>query len=106
MAGRASRDKGNRYERQIVTAFMDAGVHSERVPLSGSAGGSYCGDLTFACLGEDWRGECKVRGDGFKTFYGWLADNRALFLKADRQEPLVVVRLSDFIAIVNGKRSV
>lgn len=102
--GRRSRQKGNRTERALVNAFIDAGISSERVPLSGSAGGSYTGDFTFACMGEDWLGEAKARADGFALLRRWLQPVRALFLKADRQEPLVVVRLSDFIALVNGKR--
>lgn len=102
--GRASRDKGNRTERALVNAFLEAGIHSERVPLSGSAGGSYVGDLTFACLGEDWLGESKCRRDGFALLRKWIGPVRALFLKADREEPLVVLRLSDFVAVVRGKR--
>ena len=98
--GKASRDKGNRRERETVNAFIDGGVHAERVPLSGSAGGSYSGDLTFAALGQDWLGEVKSRATGFASIYRWLAPVRALFVKADRQETLVVVRLSDFIELV------
>lgn len=101
--GRRSRDKGNRMEREIVNTFLTAGISAERVPLSGSAGGSYTGDLTFAAIGQDWLGEAKCRADGFKVIRGWLAPVRALFLKADRQETLVVVRMSDFIALLRGK---
>lgn len=98
--GRRSRDKGNRSERALVNHFLDAGVSAERVPLSGAAGGSYTGDLTFACLGQDWTAESKVRASGFAQLYRWIAPVRALFVKQDRAETLVVVRLSDFVELV------
>lgn len=58
--GRRSRDKGNRVERAIVRALQDAGLGAERVPLSGSAGGSYTGDLTVPVLGRDLVVEVKA----------------------------------------------
>jgi hypothetical protein len=98
--GRASRDKGNRSERSIVNAFLEAGVHSERVPLSGAAGGSYTGDLTVAVGSEDWLAEAKCRATGFKQLYDWLGSNRLLFVKSDRNPQLVVLRQSDFIDLI------
>jgi Holliday junction resolvase len=44
--GRASRDKGNRLERAIVHLLQDHGLGAERIPMSGSAGGSFSGDVT------------------------------------------------------------
>jgi hypothetical protein len=38
--------------------------------------------------------EVKCRADGFRELYGWLDDRDILIVKADRQEPLVVLRLS------------
>ena len=38
--------------------------------------------------------EVKARSDGFRTLYSWLTGRDVLIVKADRQEPLVVVRLS------------
>lgn len=99
MSGKRPKQKGDRLERLVVNAFQDAGVHSERVPLSGAAGGSYIGDLTFACRGDDWLGECKARADGWRELRRWIEPVKALFLKADRTEPLVVLRLSDFIEL-------
>lgn len=102
--GRRSRDKGNRSERLIVNTFLAAGIHSERVPLSGAAGGSYVGDLTVAVNGQDWLAESKVRANGFRTLYDWLGSNRLLFVRSDRNPQLVVMRQSDFIDLVRGKR--
>jgi hypothetical protein len=92
MGGKASRDKGNRTERMVVHALQDAGFAGERIPLSGAAGGSFCGDVTFPLLGFDRKLEVKCRADGFRELYQWLEGNDALVLKADRKEPLVVLR--------------
>lgn len=92
--GRAPRAKGNRAERALVKYFQDKGLAAERVPLSGSAGGSYAGDLTVPLLGADRVVEVKVRANGFREFYRWLESRDILIVKADRREPLVVVRLS------------
>jgi hypothetical protein len=48
--GRGARQKGNRLERALVRALQDHGFAAERVPLSGSAGGSYTSDLTVPLL--------------------------------------------------------
>ena len=43
--------------------------------------------------------ECKVRARAWLDLYGWLVGNYALVLKRDRAEPLVVLRLEDFIRL-------
>jgi hypothetical protein len=91
--GKASRQKGNRAERAVVRFLQDRGFAAERVPLSGSAGGSYLGDLTVPVLGVDRVVEVKVRADGFRELYRWLVDRDILIVRADRSEPLVVLPL-------------
>jgi hypothetical protein len=46
-------------------------------------------------LGDDrlLRIECKARADGFRELYSWLTGRDVVVVKADRQEPLVVLRL-------------
>jgi Holliday junction resolvase len=97
--GRASRDKGNRLERALVRVLQSAGFASERVPLSGSAGGRYTSDLTTPLLGRDLRVEAKARGHGFQQLYAWLDGADLLVVKADRLQPLVVVPLKLAIEI-------
>jgi hypothetical protein len=92
--GKASRQKGDRAERALVRFLQDQGFGAERVPLSGSAGGSYTGDLTVPLLGVDRVVEVKVRASRFRELYRWLAARDALIVRADRREPLVIVRLS------------
>ena len=76
------------------------GVAAERVPLSGAAGGSYVGDISFEVTPgsneqkpQSMVAEVKARksGDGFKTLERWLGSNDMLFLKRNRAEPLIVM---------------
>jgi hypothetical protein len=52
------------------------------------------GDIVLPLLGRDLCVEVKARADGFRELYCWLNQRDVLIVKADRQEPLVVVRLS------------
>ncbi|MET3838748.1 hypothetical protein [Bradyrhizobium sp. OAE829] len=91
--GRASRDKGNRAERAIVKSLINAGLTAERVPLSGSAGGSYVGDLMVRVADRNFVVEVKARKNGFRQLYDWLDARDVLVLRADRATPLVVLRM-------------
>lgn len=97
--GKKSRDKGARTERHLVNYLQSEGFAAERVPLSGASGGRFKGDVSVPLQGADRRLEVKCRADGFRELYGWLADNYALVIKADRKETLVVLRLRDGIEI-------
>jgi hypothetical protein len=85
-----------------VRALQDHGFAAERVPLSGSAGGSYVGDLSLPLLGVDRVVEVKVRATGFAQLYAWLAGRDALVVRADRKQPLVVVPLALAIEIATA----
>jgi Holliday junction resolvase len=91
--GRASRQKGNRTERAIVRLLQEHGLAAERIPLSGSAGGSFGGDITVPALGRDLRGEAKCRGNGFNRLYEWLEGVDFVVVRADRKPLLVIVPL-------------
>ena len=100
--GRGARQKGNGLERALVRALRGNGFAAERVPLSGSAGGSYTSDLTVPLLGRDLRVEAKARGNGFQQLYSWLNGADLLIVRADRSEPLVVVPLRLAIEIAKA----
>ena len=51
-------------------------------------------NISMSFLGSDTTIEVKRRATGFAQLYDWLNDRDVLIGKADRQEPLVVVRLS------------
>lgn len=107
MSGRKSRSKGLRGERHLVNYLQEHGFSALRIPLSGASKG-FKGDVTTPLLGIDRKLEVKCRADGFRELYGWLNDNFALVLKADRRETLVVLRLRDGVEIAKkaeGQRS-
>jgi Holliday junction resolvase len=89
-------------ERALVRALQAAGFAAERVPLSGSAGGSYVGDLSVPLLGRDRVVEVKCRADGFKQLYSWLEHRDLLICKADHHEMLVVLPLALAITIARA----
>jgi Holliday junction resolvase len=93
MSGCHSRSKGARTERSIVNALKASGFAAVRVPLSGAVGGRFAGDVVLPLLGRDLCVEVKARADGFRELYGWLDGRDVLIVKADRREPLVIVRL-------------
>ena len=102
-----SREKGDRFERECVHRLTDLGVGCTRVPLSGSAGGDHTDDLVVAVCGEPKRIECKTRKRAWSDLFGWLNKREvgppyALFIKADRTDTLVVLRLEDFATLTKG----
>ena len=54
----------------------------------------FSGDVVIPLMGRDLCVEVKARAAGFRKLYCWLAERDVLIVKADRQEPLVVLRLS------------
>ena len=96
MSGRRSRNRGSRTERSIVNGLQAKGIAAVRVPLSGAAsvGGRFAGDIVLPLMGRDLCVEVKARADGFRELYCWLNQRDVLIVKADRQEPLVALRLS------------
>ena len=86
MSGLRSRRKGVRVELAIAKH-----IGARRISRAYKAGH----DLELP-LGDDrmLRIECKARADGFSALYRWLDERDLLIVKADRQEPLVILRLS------------
>lgn len=91
MSGRASKQKGSRFELAVAKAL--GGV---RVPMSGAVA-AFPGDVVANLFGKRIRIECKKRATGFKQLYAWLRDNGMLVAGADRMDPLSVQRLADVI---------
>ena len=104
--GKGPRQKGDRFEREVVAFLQERGIAAERIPLSGSSPfGSFSGyDLNVPLLGQDLQAECKHSGGGFKTLYKWLAhgSNDFLIVRADRSAPLAVIPLELLSNLVTG----
>lgn len=96
--GKPSRDKGARFERRVAKM-----LGGSRVPLSGAV-------KTDAAFRDDVidlhgdRYECKVRARGFSMLYRWIEDTFALVIAADREEPLVVLRMSDYQRLIGVRK--
>ena len=108
--GKSPRQKGDRFERQLVHLFQDHGIAAERIPLSGASPfGTMSGyDLNIPLFGADYRVECKHSGDGFKTLYKWLdhGKNHFLIVRADHSEPLAVIPVSELLEMARTSRPV
>jgi len=102
MGGKASRDKGAAFEREIVNWHKQRGVPAERIPLSGAMKGNYKGDIRLGpTLGM--LAECKRRARAYKDLYAALDqdDSDMLFVRADRERTLVVLPLETYEAILD-----
>jgi hypothetical protein len=104
VAGRASKVKGSRVEREIVKRLNSIGLKSQRIPLSGSVGGNFQGDILIdSPFGGTLRAEVKARknGEGFVGLLKWLGEHELLFLRKDKEEPVVVMTWELFEDLVD-----
>lgn len=96
--GKPSRDKGARYERELVTAFRDMGLKAERVPLSGAT--DFAKNDVEVTAGFDPRpvfsGEAKRRKQLPKFFTEALDGADFAAFRQDHGETLIVIRLKTF----------
>lgn len=101
----ASRQKGDRFERQCVADLDALGIPAKRTPLSGAVEG-FTGDLHVEVCGHVEEIECKTRARGWLDLFGWLKHDKhppfALFIKADRTDTLVVMDLPTFARLSKG----
>lgn len=96
---RSQRDKGARFEREIVRTINAApcGLSARRVPLSGAVEG-YEGDVIVELPNHrELKVECKCGQQVPGFFYKHLEGNDALIVRRDRQQALIVLRLSDWL---------
>lgn len=104
MSGRAPKQKGNRFEREIVNRLLGVGIKAARLPLSGAMRGIYGGcDVTLSMLGRECRAELKHHRNGFATFYKWIARVHILIVRRDHDEPLVVMPFKTFVELLQQK---
>ncbi|MEM9085325.1 MAG: hypothetical protein AAGB23_05330 [Pseudomonadota bacterium] len=100
--GKASRDKGARFERELVTAFRGKGLKAERVPLSGATDyakndievkAGFAPNVTYS-------GEAKRRKELPKFFTEALDGADFAAFRQDRGETLIVLRLDLFAELL------
>lgn len=97
-----SKDKGNRVERIIVEALKEAGWDATRAwGSNGRALGKHEEvDIAASVHGHEF----DIQVKGRKTIAQHLIPPDACDMtiaKADRQEPLVIMRMNEFVSLVN-----
>ena len=90
-----SKEKGDRYEREIVAMAEALGLKAYRHYLSRSPLNDAV-DIVVA--GRDC--QVKKEASGFKRIRAWMEGVDALVVGSDREKPLVVVRLEDWLKLL------
>jgi hypothetical protein len=92
-----SKQKGNRFEYLIRDLAIEYGLDAKKVPLSGAAK-----DFKSDILINGFPYECKSRSKApFSTIYKYMKDVRGLFIKIDREPPLVVVDARHYFTLLS-----
>lgn len=103
MGGRSAKVKGSGFETEVVNAAKAKGLKARRVPLSGAVA-DYPGDVIIQPGYSDdpdhrIQVECKRRKH-VGGLFNFLGDNDALVVRGDRQQALVVIRLNDYLELL------
>lgn len=103
----ASKDKGRRAENEVVKLLADAGITAERVPLSGSFGGKYTGDVVLGSIDHPTaRVEVKNRESIAEYLWDWLAQGDAdyLVLRKNNHKPIVLMSFDKWTELLKGDK--
>lgn len=91
-----SKRKGDTFERSIIHQAEAIGLKAYRNRMSRSPEGDSSWDVSMAGR----RFECKKRKDSFKKIREWIEGNDGVILGCDRESPLVVLRLEDYLKLI------
>lgn len=97
--------RGYNHEISVRDKHIAAGIPCERVPLSGSMGGKYAGDLCVPSVERrEFILECKARrnGSGFKMIEQWIEGKDILFMRRNHQEDLVVMPMDAYLTLMKS----
>jgi len=100
MSGRKSKDKGYRHENQTAKRWRAKGLDCVRMPLSGALGGQWAGDLRATICGRELVIQLKALADGWKGIYSAIRNHDCLIIKADHEDPLVVMPEALFLSLI------
>lgn len=90
-----SKEKGDRFEREIVHQAEAIGLKAHRHFLSRSET-SDAHDVNIA--GREM--QCKKEAAGFRRIRQWMEGTDGLIIGSDRERSLVVVRLEDWLKLL------
>lgn len=98
--GKASRDKGARFERECVNAAKEKHLRARRTALSGALEHEKGDVLIWPSFGPDaWDFECKRRAK-LPVIFGNLGRHKGLIVREDQGEALVVIRYADLLDLL------
>lgn len=102
MSGKASRDKGARFEREVVNGFKFFGLDARRTAYSGAMDWEK-GDIrvtpSYPGAERALSGECKRRAS-LPVIFNELGEHDFLAVKEDRGQILIVLRFKDFAELL------
>tara|TARA_R110000822_G_scaffold65505_2_gene160287 strand:- start:1033 stop:1365 length:333 start_codon:yes stop_codon:yes gene_type:complete len=98
--------KGDRIERELVHAHIEAGIHCERFDARrGQFGAEASRDIDVYWRGKDEAplcGEVKARKEFPAWLVNWLGENDFLALRENGKEPLYIVPHNVWIRILKN----
>lgn len=98
-----SKQKGDRFERQIVNDLRDSGINAERTLEKGArSDGSQTWDIDIPTPSKTYKAECKSRKDSFKTDYEWLQGVDFVFKKSNGKKAIVMMDYDLFKKFINN----
>ena len=101
-----NKSKGSYHERKLTEWLNSIGIKAKRVPLSGSLGGEWSGDIHITLDGRHLVTEVKYRDkSGFPSPFTVL-DNRDLAIykrKTGKPQTIVIMPSELFASLLGGK---
>lgn len=100
-----NKSKGSYHERKITEWLNKIGIKSKRVPLSGSLGGEWSGDIHLTLGGQHLVAEVKYRDkSGFPSPFTVL-DNRdiAIYKRRNGKPQTIVIMPDELFAQLLGE---
>jgi hypothetical protein len=100
-----NKKRGYNVEIWLRDKHLEHGIPCERVPLSGSMGGKYSGDLCIPSVEHPkYICESKARknGEGFTTIEKWMENKDLLFIKRNRKDPMVVMSFEVYLELIKA----
>lgn len=102
VSGAGCKRKGSNFELDMVKRFIAAGIHAEKVPLSGAVkGGAFEGDIHAYLRGSQKRVECKIRLRAWNDLYAFLEGVDILCIRRSGKGPLIVMPADTFLPLIS-----
>lgn len=98
-----SKQKGDRFEYEMVKLLNDNGIKAKKVWLSDQANNNIRGDIQYGDNLERTL-EIKHRENISELLWTWIDGVDQLVVKKNHHEPLVIMRVAEFIELFKTSR--